>query len=994
MRKNSLLRIAIGVLVAFVCVGTVSAKVTKILAIGNSFSQDAIEQNLHEIAAADGIETIVGNMYIGGCSIERHVNNSRGDVADYYYRKVGTDGIRRETKKFTLEKALADEEWDYVSVQQASGLSGQYETYKLLPELISFIKKRVGKNTKIMFHQTWAYSRNSSHSAFKNYGNDQMRMYEAIMDASKKAVKDNKITILIPSGTAIQNARSSFIGDNMNRDGYHLELTYGRYTAACAWYETIFKRSIIGNSYSPKGVNADIKSVAQQAAHAAVARPYEVTDLSGVKPSTVLYKDSTVNIGIRIDDLVGRMTLDEKIMQLNQYTLGRNDNANNIGETVKNIPAEIGSLIYFGEDPELRNAMQKRAMESRLGIPVLFGYDLIHGFRTIFPIPLAQACSWNPQLVRLASEQSAREAKAAGIDWTFSPMIDVSRDPRWGRIAESYGEDPYVNGVFGAAAVRGYQGRNGLTKNGVAACLKHYVGYGASEAGRDYVYTEISRQTLWDTYLPPYKACLDAGALTVMSSFNNISGTPGSANKYTLTDILCGKWHFRGFVVSDWGAVKQLQNQGMAKDLKEASMFAFNAGLDMDMMSHGYDRHMKNLVAEGKVDSAAIDASVKAILLVKFKLGLFEHPYTPMTTEKERFFQPEAMRLDSLLAAESMVLLKNDGSLLPLKNVKNIAVIGPLAKSADDLLGCWAGHGKAEDVKMLHDGIEREFAGKSKIMYAKGCEIEGDDESNFNEALTIAKKSDVIILCLGEKRWWSGENTSRTSISLPDIQKSLLRQLHATGKPIVLVLSNGRPLQLNDVEPYANAILEIWHPGINGADAFAGILSGKINPSGRLCVTFPYNLGQVPIYYGRRKSGRRGSQGVYKDTTSEPLYRFGDGLSYSTFSMGEVAASSTNVKRGQRVKLTVEVANNSDIDGQETVFWYVADPYSTLTRPEKELRHFEKKLVKAHSSETFTFNLVTNRDLSFVDSDGNKVLEDGDFIIYANDKNIKIELIK
>ena len=432
-------------------------------------------------------------------------------------------------------------------------------------------------------------------------------------------------------------------------------------------------------------MNSEIAAVARRAAHEAVARPDGITDLSHIRAKAPLYKDKSVPAEIRVDNLLGLMTLDEKIMQLNQYTLGRNNNANNVGEEVVNIPAEIGSLIYFDTDPALRNAMQHRAMEeSRLGIPVIFGYDAIHGFRTVYPISLAQACSWNPVLVKKACSVSARESRMSGVDWTFSPMIDVARDPRWGRVAEGYGEDPYLNAVYCAASVKGYQGKSLSDSTTVAACLKHYVGYGASEAGRDYVYTEVSPQTLWDTYLPPYEAGVKAGAATLMSSFNDISGVPGSANPYTMTEILKNRWRHDGFIVSDWGAIEQLKNQGLAADKKEAAARALNAGLEMDMMSHAYDRHLAELVAEGKVSEATIDDAVRRVLRVKMRLGLFDNPYTPDVPD--RFLRPADLKIASELAAESMVLLKNDSTLtLPLRNVRRIAVIGPLADNGKDL---------------------------------------------------------------------------------------------------------------------------------------------------------------------------------------------------------------------------------------------------------------------------------------------------------------------
>ena len=711
------------------------------------------------------------------------------------------------------------------------------------------------------------------------------------------------------------------------------------------------------------------------------------------KKSIPLYKDAKAPIEKRIDDLISRMTLEEKILQLNQYTLGRNNNVNNVGEEVKKVPSEIGSLIYFDINPELRNSMQKKAMEeSRLGIPIIFGYDAIHGFRTIYPISLGQACSWNPGLVEQACAVSAQEARMSGVDWTFSPMIDVARDPRWGRVAEGYGEDPYTNGVFAAASVRGYQGDDMSAENRMAACLKHYVGYGASEAGRDYVYTEISAQTLWDTYLLPYEMGVKAGAATLMSSFNDISGVPGSANPYIMTEILKKRWKHDGFIVSDWGAVEQLKNQGLAATKKDAARYAFNAGLEMDMMSHAYDRYLKELVEEGKVTMAQVDESVRRVLRVKFRLGLFERPYTPVTNEKDRFFRPQSMAVAAQLAAESMVLLKNDNQILPLTNKKKIAVVGPMAKNGWDLLGSWCGHGKDTDVEMLYDGLTAEFGGDAELRYAMGCKPQGNDRSGFAGALDVARWSDVVIVCLGEMLTWSGENASRSTIALPQIQEELVKELKEAGKPVILVLSNGRPLELNRMEPLCDAILEIWQPGINGARSMAGILSGRINPSGKLAMTFPYSTGQIPIYYNRRKSGR-GHQGFYKDITSDPLYPFGHGLSYTEFKYGTVTPSATKVKRGDKLSAEVTVTNTGSRDGAETVHWFISDPYCSITRPVKELKHFEKQFIKAGETKTFRFDIDLERDFGFVNEDGKRFLEAGEYHILVQGQTVKIELI-
>lgn len=736
------------------------------------------------------------------------------------------------------------------------------------------------------------------------------------------------------------------------------------------------------SSFNRKGLLSD-KGVKKQAWH--IMHEYYCGAVAS-------YRDASAPVDARVEDLLSQMTLHEKVMQLNQYTLGRNDNVNNIGEAVKNIPAEIGSLIYFDTDPKLRNAMQKRAVEqSRLGIPILFGYDDIHGFKTLYQISLGQACSWNPELVEKMCAHSAREARRSGVDWTFSPMIDVARDPRWGRVAEGYGEDPYVNGVFGAATVRGYQGAGLSSQDAVAACLKHFVGYGASEAGRDYVYTEISRPTLWNVYLYPYKMGVDAGAVSLMSSFNDISGVPGSANHYTMTGVLRDRWGFDGLVVSDWDAVKQLINQGYSADLKEASAAALTAGVDIDMMSHGYDRYLEELVGEGKVPESVVDEAVRRVLRVKFRLGLFENPYTPESAPEERFFLPEAMQTASELAAESMVLLKNDG-ILPLKGVKKLAVIGPLAKNGSDLRGNWRGHSEADEVEVFFDAIVREFP-DAEVRYAEGCEVEGKKADNINDIVELAKWADAVVLCLGEKLNWSGENTSRTSIALPNGQQELLSMVSMAGKPVVVTLTNGRPLELCHIVPLAIAIVETWQPGCNGASALAGILSGRINPSGKLAITFPYVTGQIPIYYNRHKSGRRGTQGIYKDgMPTEPLYSFGHGLSYTTFEYGEPVVVGT-ASLDAPFTVEVEVSNTGGVDGKEAVLWYVSDPYcSVLTRPEKELKFFEKKLIKAGATEVFRFEVDPARDLGYLDADGRYFVEPGEYHIFVGGKDMTFNL--
>jgi len=706
-----------------------------------------------------------------------------------------------------------------------------------------------------------------------------------------------------------------------------------------------------------------------------------------------LYQNKKATTEARIKDLLKRMTLKEKVLQLNQYTLGINNNINNIGQEIKSLPPEIGSLIYFSSDPLLRNQIQKKAMEqSRLGIPILFGFDVIHGFRTVYPISLAQACSWNPKLVEQLCAVAAREAKLSGVDWTFSPMIDVARDARWGRVSEGYGEDTYANSVFGVASVKGYQGKSLSDPFSIAACLKHYVGYGESEGGRDYNYTDISPQALWETYLPPYKAGVDAGAATLMSSFNDISGIPATVNHYLLTTILKKKWAHDGFVVSDWNAIEQLIDQGVAKDRKEAGLKAFKAGVEMDMKDNVYFEFMEELVKENKISIAMIDDAVSRVLRVKFRLGLFDKPYTDITDEKVRYLNAEDVELAKKLAAESMVLLKNK-QILPLGKQTKIALIGPMAKDKTNLLGSWSFNGKDADVESLFEGLQKEFTATDQIIYAKGCDFDKDDESGFEEALTAAKKAEVVVLCLGELKTWSGENASRSTIALPAIQERLITEIKKTGKPIVLVLSNGRPLELQRIEPLADAILEIWQPGIAGGSAFAGIISGRINPSGKLAITFPLTTGQIPIYYNMRQSARP-DQGKYQDISTEPLYWFGHGLSYTNYNYDSLTVSKSKFTAKDKIKVSVTVSNTGKMNGEETVIWYIADPVATISRPMKELKHFEKKAIKTGEKVTYQFEIDPMKDLSYSDANGNRILEEGDFYIYAGDKKLKIELIK
>ena len=676
---------------------------------------------------------------------------------------------------------------------------------------------------------------------------------------------------------------------------------------------------------------------------------------SCVNDSQPLYKNSAADLEDRVEDLLSRMTLEEKIWQISQGHLGRNDNPNNVVKSAT-VPPMIGSMINYSDDSRVANAFQKFAVDSsRLGIPVIFGYDVIHGFKTSFPIPLAQAASFNTELARRAATIAAHEAYAGGIHWTFSPMIDIARDPRWGRVMEGYGEDPVVTSAFCEAVVKGYQGETHGTPGHIAACLKHYVGYGASDGGRDYAQVDMSHQTLWDTYLPPFEAGVKAGAMTVMGAFNTLNGVPASANHYTLTEVLKNKWGFDGFVVSDWGSVEQIVLQGVAADTPEAAAMAINSGIDMDMCDFAYAHHLDSLVRCGVVKEKTVDEAVRRVLRVKFRLGLFENPYFPETSSDD-FLKEEYLLTAEQMAVESMVLLKNNG-VLPLKKETKVSVIGNLAVNGHIQIGTWRARADTMAAVTVYEGI-------SEVMKC-----------------TSVKDADVLVVCIGENGFWTGENKTRADISLPEGQLDFLRKAHATGKPVVTVLVSGRPLDLREVTEKSDAILYAWSPGHMGGKAIAGIITGKYNPSGRLPMSFPYSVGQIPIYYNHRDRARRGSWGEYIDGTPlTPLYDFGFGLSYSAFKYSEISLDGLTAK--------VTVTNTSSIDGQETVLWYIKDKSCSIARPVKELIHFEKRLVKAGQTEEFSLTMNQLTHLGFVDDSGKRFFEPGDFVIMTGDKSL------
>ena len=705
-------------------------------------------------------------------------------------------------------------------------------------------------------------------------------------------------------------------------------------------------------------------------------------------------------ISIRVDSVLSLMSLEDKIGQLNQLSYGIG-----WGPAVKiSVPDEYKQLIKEGKVGSFLNAvgaeftyeLQKIAVnESRLKIPMLFGLDVIHGFKTTFPIPLGEAATWQPEIVEMSAHYQAIEAASAGIHWTFSPMVDIARDPRWGRIMEGSGEDPYLGSLMAAAKVRGYQ--ENLSDLNIIACAKHYAAYGGAEGGRDYNTVDISERTLRDVYLPPFKASVDAGVQTLMSSFNEIGGVPASGSKYLLTNVLREQWGFKGFVVSDWDAIGELFEHGVAVDLKHAGEIAMNAGVDMDMESRSYITHLKEIVDEDKVDEDLIDESVKRILRIKFMLGLFDDPFRYCNKEREKKnIMTEEIRIAATeVAKRSMVLLKNEKNILPLKkNYKRIAVIGPLANSKSNPLGGWSAMGDSVDVTTIVEGFKKYVDGKSEILYSEGCKIDGNSTSGFKNAVNVAKKADVIILCLGESRDMSGEACNRSSLDLPGVQEALAKELLKTGKPIIAVIMNGRPLSINWLNENIPAILEAWFPGVSAGDAVAKVLFGDYNPSGKLPVTFPRTVGQVPIYYNHKSTGRPGDlndhyTSKYLDLPLTPLYPFGYGLSYTSFKLDNLNLSSKNMTDEDSITVSVKLKNTGDFDGEEVVQLYIQDLVGSVTRPVKELKGFKKIMLKRGEEKNVQFT-IHEKDLRFTAADMKFKSEPGMFKVFVGTNSVDV----
>ena len=709
----------------------------------------------------------------------------------------------------------------------------------------------------------------------------------------------------------------------------------------------------------------------------------------------------------RVDSVLSLMTLEEKIGQLNQY----NDDWTATGPlTVK---SNMAGLIRDGKVGSMLNSIgtertrtwQDIAMQSRLKIPLLFGQDVVHGYKSTFPIPLAESCSWDMEMIESAARTAATEASACGVHWAFAPMVDISRDPRWGRVMEGAGEDPYLGSKIAYARVKGFQGDQPGATNSLMACAKHYAAYGAAIGGRDYNSVDMSDRMLWEVYMPPFKATVDAGVATFMTSFNDINGVPSTANPYLLRDILKEKWGFKGFVVSDWGSVGEMINHGTVKNGYEAALSAITAGCDMDMESSCYLNNLAQLVNEGKVPVAMIDDAVRRILTKKFELGLFDDPYKfcDPAREQAELANPAHAEVARDMARKSIVLLKNENQLLPLsKDLKTIAFIGPLVKAVKENKGFWDVEVPGVDSNFIvtqWEGLENKVGKKTKLLYARGCDIVGENRDGFAEAVEIARQADIVILSIGEHRALSGEAKSRSDITIPGVQEELLKALLETGKPVVVLINAGRPLVFNYIADNAPAILYTWWLGCEAGNAIADVLFGDYNPSAKLTMTFPLSVGQIPIYYSYFNTGRpalddknRFYNSSYIDLSIYPEYEFGYGLSYTSFHYSDLQMSSNKLPLDGQIEVSLTVTNTGKYDGEEIVQLYLRDLVGSITRPVKELKDFRKISLKAGESKTIKF-IIDKEKLSFFNQKLQWVAEPGKFelMIGASSRDIRLQ---
>lgn len=699
-----------------------------------------------------------------------------------------------------------------------------------------------------------------------------------------------------------------------------------------------------------------------------------------------------------VRDLMKKMTLTEKIGQLSQYVGGELLTGPKSGAVSDSlfVRGMVGSILNVGGVDNLRKLQQKNMESSRLKIPILFAFDVIHGYKTIFPTPLAESCSWDLALMYETAKAAAIEASASGIHWTFAPMVDVARDPRWGRIVEGAGEDTYLGCKIAEARVRGFQWNLGKP-NALFACAKHFVAYGAPQAGRDYAPVDLSLSALAEVYLPPFKACIDAGVHTFMSAFNSINGVPATSNRWLLTDLLRKEWKFKGFVVSDWNAVQELKAHGVAETDEDAAMAAFNAGVDMNMTDGLYNRCLEKLVRENRIDMNEIDASVERILRAKYALGLFEDPYRFLDNQREsrEVRSASAMALARKAAASSMVLLKNANALLPLsKQTKRIALVGPLANNRAEVMGSWKARGEDKDVVTVLEGIKNKLGSGTEVNYVQGCDFLDPSTSEFSAALEAAKQSDVVIAVVGEKALMSGESRSRAVLRLPGKQEALLDTLRKAGKPLVVVLMNGRPLCLESVDKQADAMLEAWFPGTQCGNAVADVLFGDIVPAAKLTASFPLTEGQIPNNYNYKRSGRPGDMPYsstvrHIDVPNRNLYPFGYGLSYTTFSYGKMQCPTAFDEKGF-LPVSVDVTNTGNYDGEEIVQLYVADKVASMVRPVKELKGFQKVFIPKGQTKRVEFKLNV-KDLGFWNSLMQYVVEPGTFEIMVGTNSEELQ---
>ena len=703
----------------------------------------------------------------------------------------------------------------------------------------------------------------------------------------------------------------------------------------------------------------------------------------------------------RVDSVLKLMTLEEKIGQMTQYSAksdivtGPQVNAD-IEPLLKK--GWIGSLFHATSSAAIRKTQETALAESRLKIPVLFAFDVIHGFKTIFPIPLAESCAWDAELAERSAAIAAAEASAVGINWTFAPMVDIARDARWGRVMEGSGEDPYLGTLLAAARVRGFQGEKPedlMRLDKMLACAKHFCAYGAAEAGRDYNTTDVSERTLRDIYFPPFKAAKEAGTATFMTAFNEISGVPCTSSSFLYKDVLRDEWGFNGFVVTDYTAINELVPHGVARDEAHAAELAANAGIEMDMTGGVFHAHLLKAVKEGRVSEKTIDSAVRRILEMKFLLGIMDDPYRYLdeAREKATIMKPEFLEAARDAARKSVVLLKNEGDFFPIlpASGKTVALIGPMVKERNSVNGGWGGRGDRKQSVTLFEGLQAKYKDTDvRFLYARGCDLKKPGTEGFAEALAVARSADIVLVAVGEDQNWSAEAACRTDITLPASQRDLLKALKTTGKPIGVVLMNGRPLELSWEDAHVDAILEAWYPGTMGGHGIADVIAGDYNPAGKLTMSFPRSVGQLPLYYNHKNTGRplppdnpkMDYKSSYIDCPNTPLYPFGYGLSYTTFEVGNLKLDKNVLEKGDSLTVTAVVTNTGSKDGEEVVQLYIRDMVGSVTRPVKELKGFRKVFLKTGESVTVSFTL-TEHSLAFCGADMQVQAEPGDFRLWV-----------